>query len=389
MHYSDARRFPMPGLSPPVIRLALVIPTLDRSGAEKQLTLLATHLPRDQFEVQVIALTRGGPFAADLAAAGVPLTILNKRWRFDPLAALRLRRTLRELRPDVVHSWLFAANSYVRLVLGRQHRSRPAVVISERCVDSWKSGWQLRLDRRLAPRTDRLIGNSRAVVEFYQALGYRPEQSQVIYNAVEPPPPPDFTREDLLRQLQLPPDARLVASVGRLAPQKRVGDLLWACQLLRQADPRARLLVIGDGPERERLLHYARQIEVAEYVRFLGARDDAARLVHLADVFWIGSDFEGLSNSLMEAMACGKPVVVSDIPPNRELVTHAVEGYIVPAGDGVAFTQFTRRLFDDESLARRMGEAGRARMTRDFGLDRMIESHVQLYRSLVEGRSRC
>ena len=379
------RRVPCRLLRLPVIRLALVIPTLDRSGAEKQLTLLATHLPRDQFDVQVIALTRGGPYAADLAAAGAPLTILNKRLRFDPLAALALRRTLRDLRPDIVHSWLFAANSYVRLVLGRGQRPHPAVVVSERCVDSWKSGWQLWLDRRLAARTDRLVGNSRAVVDFYQRHGYRPEQSQVIYNAVEPPPSPDFSREDLLRQLQLPQDVKLVGSVGRLAPQKRVGDLLWACQLLRQADPRARLIVIGDGPERERLLHYARQVEVSEYVKFLGARDDAARLLHLVDVFWLGSDFEGLSNSLMEAMACGKPVVVSDIPPNRELVTHGEEGYIVPVGDGVAFTQFTRRLFDDESLARRMGEAGRARMTRDFGLDRMIQSHVELYRSLIKG----
>ena len=101
-----------------VIKLALVIPTLDRSGAEKQMTLLASRLPRDEFEVHVFALTRGGPFEQSLREADVPVTILGKRWKFDPASMLRLRSALREFKPDIVHTWLFAANAYGRIVGG-------------------------------------------------------------------------------------------------------------------------------------------------------------------------------------------------------------------------------------------------------------------------------
>lgn len=373
-----------------MIRIAYVIPTFDQSGAEKQLTLLAARLPREEFEPHVIALTRGGPYESMLRDAGIPVTILNKRLRFDPGAWWRMRRTLKSLAPDIVHPWLFAANSYARLAVsgGRRGRDgsngrRPRVVVSERCVDSWKSGWQLALDRRLVRRTDWLVANSRAVAEFYQQRGYPAGRTTVIPNAVEVPLPPQITREDLLRQLGLPPDAKLVAYAGRLAKQKRLDHLLWSAQVLRQADQRARFLIIGDGPERDRLIHYARQVEVSEFTRFLGHRPDAASLLHLVDVFWLGSEFEGMSNSLMEALACGRPAVATNIPPNREVVTHGVEGFLVDVGDSTAFAQYTVKLFQDENLADRMGTAARERMSRDFSIDRMVEAHADLYRRLV------
>jgi hypothetical protein len=91
-----------------------IIPTLDQSGAEKQLTLLARGLPREEFDVRVCAMTRGGPLEADLAAAGIPVTVLGKRWKFDPYAFWRLWRLIKQIKPDLVHTWIFAANAYGR-----------------------------------------------------------------------------------------------------------------------------------------------------------------------------------------------------------------------------------------------------------------------------------
>src|SRR5262245_34263124 len=117
------------------------------------MTLLATRLPRDEFEVHVVALTRGGPYADDLASAGVRLTLLGKRFKGDPIAFRKLKRLLRDEPPDVLHTWMFTANAYGRLAAGR--RPPFPILVSERCVDVWKARWQLWLDRQLAPRTTR------------------------------------------------------------------------------------------------------------------------------------------------------------------------------------------------------------------------------------------
>ncbi len=180
-----------------MLRVELLIPTLVRSGAEKQLTLLACGLPKDQFDVRVTCLTSGGPYVESLRKAEIPVTILNKRFQFDPLAWWRLRRHLKAATPDILHTWLFAANSYGRMALPRSSHTK--TIVSERCVDSWKT-WQLWVDRKLVSRTDCLVGNSQAVVDFYRPLGYRDDQLCVIPNGVEVPPQPSQSRNEFLAE---------------------------------------------------------------------------------------------------------------------------------------------------------------------------------------------
>jgi len=370
-----------------VIRVLLVIPTLDRAGAEKQLTLLATRLPEELFEVRVVTLTRNGPYEEEIANAGIPVTCLHKHWKLDPVTCGRLKKVIREFKPDIVHSWMFTANSYVRAVTPKSNRSCRTVV-SERCVDLWKGAGRKWIDRRLISRTDCLLANSEPVAEFYRKSGYPAEKIEVIPNGVELPAVPDDqtvkeTRDKLLESYGFEPDFNVVVSIGRLAPQKRVHDIVWSFQLLKQNKPRSCLFVVGDGPEKEKLEELAKQFATDELVRFVGHQEDVQPFLESADVFWNASEYEGMSNSLMEAMAAGVPVVVSDIEPNRVLVEDGEDGFVVPVGDCPAFTQFSLKILDEPELAQRLSHACRERMSEQFSLSKMVQSHVELYQRLV------
>jgi glycosyltransferase involved in cell wall biosynthesis len=362
-------------------RILEIIPTLDRSGAEKQLALLALGLPRDEFEVHVCTLSRLGPLAAELQRAGIPVTCVDKQWKIDPPAWWRLRQLIRALKPDLVQTWLFAANAYGRSAArsaGVRH-----LVASERCVDEWKSWHELAIDRRLAKYTDAIVVNSRGVQAFYEQQGIAAEKLRLIYNGVPPAPASTTSRETLLAELDLPSDTRLLGAVGRLWPQKRLKDLIWATDLLHVIRNDAHLLVIGDGPQRALLERYARQCHIADHVHFLGTRDDVPRFMPHFDLLWLASGFEGLPNVVMEAMAAGVPVVASDIPGTRELVVSGETGYLVPLGDRAAYAKFAHKILEDPTLRARLGAAGRKRIESEFTVDAMVAAHAALYRELL------
>ena len=360
-------------------RVLSVIATLDGSGAEKQFALLNAGLKRRGWEMHAVALTRGGPFAANLAAAGVPLTVLHKRLKFDPACLFRLRRLVKKVKPDLIHTWMFTANAYGRMAAGNV-----PVVTGERCVDAWKGGWQHAVDRRMLPRTAKVVGNSRAVADFLKARGVPEAKLAVVPNGVEPLAPAPGFRAALLKSLDLSADARPVVTVGRLAPQKRPEDLIWAFQLLHQCNPHAVHLIVGDGPLRARCEEQAERFGHHHRTRFLGHRTDARQIIAAADLLWLGSEYEGLPNAVMEAMSAGVVPVVSDIPPNRELVTDGETGFVVKVGDAMGFCQFADRVLSDDRLRFRVGSAAQKKMREGFSVDAMLDRYEGLYREVLE-----
>lgn len=363
-------------------RILHIIPTLDRSGAEKQLMLLATRLARQEFDPHVCVLTRSGPYEQELKQAEVPVTVIGKPLKIDPGAFLRLKRHIASLRPDLVHTWLFAANSYGRAAA--LAAGVPRIVAAERCVDPWKVWHELAIDRWLARRTDRIVVNSSGVRDFYVRHGLPQDKFVLIPNGISAPPASDITREELLAELGLPTGARLIGAVGRLWPQKRIKDLIWAADLLKVIRDDVHLVIIGDGPHRRRLEQFRRQVRIEDKVHFLGHRSDVPRLMPHFDLLWLASEYEGLPNVIMEAMIAGVPVVATDISGNRDLVVPAETGYLVPVGDRAALARQALKLLDDVELAGRLSEAGRRRMLDAFSVERMVERHVQLYRELLQ-----
>jgi glycosyltransferase involved in cell wall biosynthesis len=362
-------------------RIVQIISTLDRGGAEKQLALLATGLPREEFEVHVCALTGGGPYEQELVRGGIPVAAMGKRWKFDPVCWWKLRDYLVRLRPALAHTWMFTANSYGRTAA--VSAKVPRIVASERCVDSWKAWHQLAIDRRLARSTDAIVVNGRGVEQFYREQGIPAGKLRLITNGIGPAPPSDVTHDELCRELGLPAEARLIGAVGRLWHQKRIKDVIWAADLLKVTRKDVHLLIIGEGPQREALERFRELCLIEDQVHFLGARSDVMRLMPHFDLLWLASSFEGLPNVIMEAMSAGVPVVATDIWGNRELVVHGETGFLVPVGDRAGLARCAYKILEDGELRKRLGETGRRRILAEFSVETMVARHAALYRELL------
>ncbi len=365
-----------------MLHVLQVIPTLDRSGAEKQMMLLACGLPRDRFRVEVAALTRLGPLEVDLRAAGVPVTLIGKRHKIDPVGYRRLEAFVRDGRFDVVQTWIFAGNAYGRLAA---HRAGvPVILATEMAVDLWKGRLERVVDRWLARWTDRVVGNSEAVVQYYRDLGIPEAKLARIYSGIGPEEPTEVDPAQVRREFGLEATTRLVLFAGRLAPQKGVDVLLRSLDLLQHVEPGVVTLIAGDGPLRTTLEEQARSFGLlGGAVRFLGHREDVPRLLAAADLLVLPSRYEGLPNVVLEAMRFAKPVVATAAPGTRELVVDGETGLLVPIDDVGAHTEAIRRLVRDPELAMRMGRAGRERVGRCFGLETMIDQFAALYEDLA------
>lgn len=359
------------------IRIVQIIPTMDLGGAEKQLCLLAENLPSDQFDVHVVLLTRDGPRSEQLRAAGIPVTLIGKQFKADPSALIRLHRELKRLRPQIVHTWLFAANSFGRAAA--RSAKVPRIFASERCVDPWKTTAHFLVDRQMARWTEAITTNSSGIKYFYANHGIDPNLFRIIPNGIVPRTANTIDRGEAFARLKVATDRKLILAVGRLWPQKRYRELIWAAELLATMREDTTFVVIGDGPQSSELLRHRDAVTTPQRVRFAGNRNDVLELLPHADAFWIGSEYEGQSNAVIEAMQAGVPVVASDIPGNRDLVLDNVTGKLVALGDTADFARQTNLLLENPVEANRLATAAGERIANEFTVEAMVRGHVDLY----------
>ena len=360
------------------IKVCMLVATLERGGAEKQLAMLAAGLDRDRFTPAVVALRRGGPVEEELDAAGVPCEVLGFRGK-APLAGLcRLKRILRRSAPDIVHTWMFTANAYGRVAARWAGGCR--VVIGERCVDKWKGRGRLAVDRFLVRWTDAVVANSPSVAHWLADVGIPESLVRVIPNAFDPrgyrTRPPGAAGKF--------GDAPRLVSVGRLNPQKRFDVAIHAMTDIVQVFPGATLTIAGEGPSRPRLEALAQQLGLADHIKMPGRVDDVPRLLLDGDAFLFASDFEGMPNAVMEAMYVGLPVVAVAAPGVTDVVEDGVTGILTPPGDGPAMAQGAIDLLRDPDRIESIVGQARARITDRHKVEDMVRAYEDLYAALVQ-----
>jgi sugar transferase (PEP-CTERM/EpsH1 system associated) len=371
--------------------IAHIIHRLDVGGLENGLINLINHMPAERFQHAIICLTTASEFRNRIARSDVEVCSLNKRAGQDPAVHWRLWRLLRRLDPDIVHTrnlgtlesqWV-AALAGVR---GRVHGEHGWDVID---LDGSNRRYNA-LRRATRHVVSHYITMSQDLTRWLEAsIGVRPAKTTQIYSGVDA----QRFRPGQSGRAALPvpgfagPDDIIIGTVGRMEPVKNPMLLLEAFERLLGSEPaiagRLRLVMIGDGSQRQACEERVSRAGLSKQVWLSGGRADIDRLLQGLDVFVLPSLNEGISNTILEAMASGLPVVATAVGGNPELVQHEVTGLLSAPNDALSMCEQLRRYVTDASLRRRHGSAGRQRVEREFSLGNMVQRYLEVYERVL------
>src|SRR5262249_47460102 len=319
-----------------------------------------------------------GPIASRVEHAGVAVERIGRPETSIIRSTLRLRQRLKTLCPDVMHT--HNEKAHIRGALATLGMRRPPALVHTRHGESRATGLAALANRLAVWRSGFLISVSEQASAISRAEGAPSERVRVIRNGI------DLGRVRRLEQVDFR-QPRVVA-IGRLTPVKDLPTLLRAAQIAANVDWSFQLDVGGAGPSRPSLGRQRRGLRLEPHVRFLGARDDVRPVLSEATLFVQSSLSEGISLTLLEAMAAGVPIVATRVGGTPEVVDHGVTGLLVPPGHPAALAAAMLTVLNDRSLAQRMGAAARARAERYFSVRHMTASYEALYEAAVARRVR-
>lgn len=367
------------------LRVMFLVTSLPVGGAEVLLSELVTRMDPSNFLPEICCLKERGPLGERLAA-DIPVhhdLLTNK---YDLRVWPRLVKLLRERRTDAV----VTVGAGDKMFWGRLAARRVGVpvILSALHSTGWPDGVG-RLNRALTPITDGFIGVADSHGDFMLEKERFPASKVfVIPNGVDttrfaPVPDAGSVREEIGVGAADP----VVTIVAALRPEKNHELFLeMAARILPQM-PRAKFLIIGDGPRRESLEECAAMLGITESVRFLGTRSDVPRLLSTSDVFTLTSHNEANPVSILEAMSVGKPVVATNVGSIKEAVAEDVTGYLVKPGDVDALTGRVLELLDDPLRAVEMGANAREVVVENWSVATMVRRYERLIAGVF--RSKC
>lgn len=379
-----------PGTAPR--RILVAVGSLEVGGAERQIVEIARLLQGPEFEFLVVTTGGGGPLEAPLRRTGAAIQELSpagstlpasktERGRRAVRNALRLREVIRAWRPDVLHAYM-TETSAVAAAARWPHR-RPFFIFSKRSLVQWIARDRIYypLVRWTNARCDLILANSNAVRdEAIAKEGAPAEKIRVVYNGVDTGLyAPGSRPEALARELDIPEDATVVGMVANLHLYKGHLEVLTA--LSRIGTPGGvRILFVGrEGNASETVREAVSRLGLSDRVVFAGARSDVPEVLRLIDVFVSASHEEGLSNSILEAMAAARPIVATTVGGSVEQIVPEVSGLLVPPRDAAAMETALRRMIAEPALRARLGAAARERALEIFSLDRLKRSMADIY----------
>lgn len=352
--------------------------SLSPGGTERLVIEICRHLAAT-VESVVCCLDEPGEWAAEVTKLNIPVVALSRAPGFHPALASRIARVISDHEIDVIHCHHYSP--YVYGLLASVLRPGVKLVFTEHgrlsaAAPSWK---RKLVNPLLSLRPGRLCAVSNDLKQFMAAEGFPERRIEVVYNGIDPGERPRPGQCAAAREaLGIDKDAFVIGTVGRLDPVKNLSALLRAHAVVNGRHPHAHLVVVGGGPEQSTLAEEASRLGIADAVTFAGHRADVRFVMSGFDVYANCSTYEGVSLTILEAMATALPVVASRVGGNPEVVIDHETGLLVP-GHARDIADAVLALAVDPRRRHAMGKAGRWRVKRHFSLERMVEHYADAY----------
>lgn len=362
-------------------RVAHLIATNFFGGPERQILSHAQHVMQHGIGVLIISFQEFGQENQLLAAAdseGVPKVALKARSPFHPGAILELNGLLRARRINIL-----VTHGYKSNVVGRVASwaaGIPEIAVS-RGWTSENNRIQLyeKADRIFLRLADAVVAVSKGQRQKILACGVRPEKVRVIHNAIDLGAYPGPAEKSVRAELGIPQDAILVATAGRLSPEKNHLGLVEAARRVLSKMPDAYFVVFGEGFVRPELEKAVAEVGVGHRFFLPGFRSDVRSLLHEIDIFVLPSHTEGLPNVVLEAFACRKPVVATSVGGTPEVVRDGENGVLVAPNDAEGLANSILELCADSNKRAKMGMNGFQVVQSDFGFEKQTDNYMKLY----------
>lgn len=315
------------------------------------------------------------------AEEGLDFLPLTPRTEMDLSAAWRLSRALKQLRPDIIHAHDPHGVAMAALALSMSTQPRRAKLVAARRVDFRLKGNAL--SRWKYDQVDRFICASEAIRRILLADGMAPARAVTVHEGIDLGHVAAAPLAALHEEFWLPHGAPVVGNVAALVPHKGQRHFVEAAALVVREVPDARFIIAGEGELRPTLEHLIKHLGLEKHVFLAGFRPDVLSLHKAFDIFVMSSITEGLGTSLLDAMACGRPIVATTAGGMPEVVEDGQTGILVPPRDDRAMADAIVKLLKDEGLRKRMGTAGQSLVSAKFSAERMVANTLHAYDDVV------
>ena len=373
-----------------MIRIAFIVHGMQTGGIERSVTRVIKGLNRESYEAIVICLDRSGP-AANWLTDDIPVFEIKKRRGNDLLAIRRLANLLRHQEIDIVqsHNWgTLIETAVARKIAGVGHHihAERGTVLGQVVAHGWKHRIRSAAMKAVLKTVDRVMSNSYAVAQRVESrCGYAAERITVIPNGVEGFPDCDqqLAKSEIRNQLGIKADAVIVGSVGRLEHVKGYDILIDAFG--RISDENAQLILIGDGSEKESLKNLVKRRSIENRVHFVGHQNDVSNWLSALDVYVNSSRSEGMSQSIVEAMSIGLPIVATDVGDAKRMLLRDSKspGLICDPNEPSTMTQAIQNLIADSTLRNELGRNSLACHRNHYTESIFNHSFCEMYEQVI------